>query len=222
VRRPARGLRADTRPAARSRTGLARGLRQLPSYAHLARPQSAAPGAVEYVDGAVSGRLDSRPEFDRPWTEIRAGRVGTVVAAKLDRPGRSAKAVLELFDLCEQRGTKVVLTDQVIDTGTQVGRMLRTVLAAVAGFERDLVRERTQHAIDAFKAGTRVPKGKVGRPFVATPEKVARAVALRRDNPELTWSEIAERVSLSRETVRRAVREAARTPSARSDAGPAL
>jgi DNA invertase Pin-like site-specific DNA recombinase len=176
-----------------------------------------------FVDDGVSGAslgfvLGSA--FNRLREDIRAEAVDVVVAAKIDRLGRSAKTVLEFFDLCEQHHVRVVLVDQSIDTGTPVGRLLRTVMAAVAEFEGDLIRERTQQAMAAFKTGARVPKGKVGHPVVATPEKIARAVALRRENPKLTWSELAQRVGLKAETIRRTVRIALRTPSPDSSAPP--
>lgn len=177
----------------------------------LDRLRAVAPGAVEYIDDAVSGRLDSRPAFDRLREEIEARRITTVYVCKIDRLGRSAKGILEFFDLAESNGCRVVVTDQGVDTLTPIGKVVRTILAALSELESDLIRERTQAAMDAFRVGTRTPKGKVGHPVVATPEKVARAVALRHENPKWTWSQLAQHVGLKRETVRRAVREATRT-----------
>lgn len=150
-------------------------------------------GPVEYVDDGVSGSLDSRPAFDRLRDEIRADGFDVVVAAKLDRLGRSARSVLDFFNLCEQHAVRVVLVDQAIDTATPAGRLLRTVMAAVAEFEADIIRERTRDAMAAFKAGTRVPKGRVGRKPVVTPELVAQIRALR-DERGLQWSAIARTV----------------------------
>lgn len=150
-------------------------------------------GTRQFVDDGVSGSLKTRPAFDALRDEIRAGAVDVVVAAKLDRLGRSAAAVLQFFDLCEEHGVRVVLVDQSIDTATPAGRLLRTVMAAVAEFEGDLIRERTQQAMTAFKTGARVPRGPVGRPSVVTPELVAQIRALREER-RLKWSAIARTV----------------------------
>lgn len=145
---------------------------------------------LEFVDDGVSGSLDSRPAFDRLREQIRAGTVGSVVVAKLDRLGRSAKTILEFFDLTERHGVRVVVTDQgPIDTSTPVGRLVRTVLAAMAELEADLIRERTQQAMDAFKAGTRTPKGRIGRPARLTPELLAEIRRLRDGGAK--WSRVA-------------------------------
>jgi putative DNA-invertase from lambdoid prophage Rac len=159
--------------------------------------------ATDDADAGVSGRTDSRPAFDRLREEIRAGHLDVVIAAKLDRLGRSAKAVLEFFDLCEEHHVRVVLTDQAIDTGTPVGRLLRTVMAAVAEFEADLIRERTQQAMDALGAGTRKTRsGKpVGRPRRLTPEVVQR---IREERSKgLKWTVVAQRVGIPAGTCRK-------------------
>ena len=52
----------------------------------------------------------------------------------------------------------------------------------------------------------RSPSQRVGRPRVVTPEELAEAVSTRRANPDLTWEELARRVGLKRETLRRALR----------------
>ncbi|EQD31976.1 protein containing Resolvase [mine drainage metagenome] len=67
----------------------------------LYRLRSLAPGADEYADSGVSGRLDSRPEFDRLREQIRRGAISDLFVVKLDRLGRSAHAVLEFFELAE-------------------------------------------------------------------------------------------------------------------------
>lgn len=159
----------------------------------LERLRNAAPGAAEYVDDAVSGRLDHRPEFDRLRTAIERREVGEVYVCKIDRLGRSAKAVLEFFELAERHGCRVVVTDQGVDTSTPVGRVVRTILAALAELEADLIRERTQAAMDSFKDGSRTPKGRVGRKPVVTPELVAQIRTLR-EGRGLQWSAIARTV----------------------------
>lgn len=159
--------------------------------------------ASEYVDEAVSGRLDSRPEFDRLKRDMAAGKVDELYVVKLDRLGRSASSILEFFARAERDGVRLVVLDQQIDTSTPVGRLVRTVLAAMAELEADLIRERTREAMAALKAGTRQTKtGRpVGRPRKVTPEIEERVRELRRQG--LRWREIAVRVHLPAGTCRK-------------------
>ncbi len=157
---------------------------------------------VEFADDGVSGRLESRPSFDRLREVIRSDGVDVVVAEKLDRIGRSARGILAFFDECEQHHVRVVLTNQAIDTATSAGKMVRTILASVAEFERDLAVERTQATMDAFKAGTRVPRGPVGRPRVLTDDKIARIRELRYGQG-LPWKTVAQYTGICAVTARK-------------------
>jgi len=95
-----------------------------------------------HVERGVSGTVafEDRPEFGRLLDDL-AG-IDKLVIPKLDRLGRSTKELLAVFERLEQAGVAVVSLSENIDTGTPVGRLLRTVLAAVAEFERDRISER--------------------------------------------------------------------------------
>jgi DNA invertase Pin-like site-specific DNA recombinase len=162
------------------------------------------PARQMYADSGVSGRADSRPELDRLRESIRSRAVDVVLVTKLDRIARSVRTALEIFDEAEAAGVRVIVTDQAIDTATPAGRLTRTILAGVAEFEGELIRERTQVAMDAIRSGARKTKsGKpVGRPKRVTPEVTARVVKLRGEG--LRWSEVAQRVGLPAETCRKA------------------
>ncbi len=161
------------------------------------------PPGETYADQGVSGRLNSRPEFDRLREAIRSRAIDGVLVTKLDRLGRSARAVLQFFEEAEAAGVRIVVTDQAIDTGSPAGRMVRTVLAAFAEFEGDLIRERTQVAMDAIRSGARKTRSgrPVGRPRRVTPEIVSRITELRAAG--FKWAEVAQRVGLPAETCRR-------------------
>ena len=161
-----------------------------------------APGALEFVDDDESGQLVHRPAFDGLTEAIGRGEVSAVYAVKLDRLSRSAKFLLGFFEDMEKRGVRVVLTDQALDTSTPLGKLLLVVLAGVAEFEADLISERTQVVMDAFKAGTRVPKGPIGRPRILTDEKVARIRELRYGQG-LPWKTVAQHVGICAVTVRK-------------------
>jgi DNA invertase Pin-like site-specific DNA recombinase len=164
------------------------------------------PARQIYADRGVSGRADSRPEFDRLRAAIRAREVDLVLVTKLDRIARSVRTALEFFDETEAAGVRVIVTDQTIDTATPAGRLTRTILAGVAEFEGELIRERTQTAIDAIRSGVRKTKSgnPIGRPRRVTPEVTARVVKLRGEG--FRWSEVAQRVGLPAETCRKAAR----------------
>ena len=134
---------------------------------------------------------------------IEAGTVRTVLTVKLDRLGRSVPDVLAFFDLCERQGVRVVVTTQAIDTGTPTGRLVRTILAGVAEFEGELIRERTRAAMRAIKEGTRKTKSgrPLGRPLKIGPEAVEHARVLRSEGRR--WSEIAQTLGLKAESLRR-------------------
>ncbi|MCI4317316.1 MAG: recombinase family protein [Thermoplasmata archaeon] len=158
----------------------------------LVRLRSRAPGAAEFSD-LLSGRGVDRPEFDRLARAVRDGMVDEVYVSRLDRLGRSARGILGFFELAEAHGTRVVVVDQAIDTSTPVGRMVRTVLAAMAELEADLIGERTKDAMRAFKDGTRRTRSgnPVGRPRVVDGTLIRKIHELR-DVPERpTWNELA-------------------------------
>lgn len=171
----------------------------------LDRLRAAAPGSREFVDTAVSGRLDSRPAFDRLRAEIERGDVDAVFVTRLDRLGRSARAIISFFEFAEARGVRVVVTDQgPIDTSTAVGRLVRTVLAAMAELEADLIRDRTRDAMTALKAGTRATRSgrPVGRPPRVTQELIADIRRLR-DAERLRWAQVAVRLHVPASSARK-------------------
>jgi DNA invertase Pin-like site-specific DNA recombinase len=169
----------------------------------LGRLRVSVPGAVEFVDAGVSGRAADRPAFDRLVAEIRSERVGSVTVTKLDRLGRSAKTILEFFNDAEAHQVRVVVLDQALDTSTPVGRLVRTILAAMAELEADMIAERTREAMAAFKAGTRNTRsGKpVGRPRRVNDELVAEIRRLR--DSGLRWAQVAVRLHVPASSARK-------------------
>jgi len=97
---------------------------------------------AEYVDIA-SGAVANRPALDRLMADARGNRFSLVLCVKVDRFGRS---VLNLYNTLEQlnkEGVAFECTDQSFSTQDASGRLLLGVLACVAEFERELIRERT-------------------------------------------------------------------------------
>ena len=94
-----------------------------------------------FREEAKSGTLKHRPELDRLLS--RLDDLDVVVISSLDRLGRSTKNLLALYDQFEKADVALVFLRERLDTSTPVGRLLRTVLSAIAEFERDLIAERT-------------------------------------------------------------------------------
>lgn len=131
-----------------------------------------------YREEGVSGAKESRPALNRMLADL--DDIDVVVVSSLDRLGRSTKHLLEMYDVFDRERVALVSLREEIDTSTPVGRLLRTVLSAVAEFERDLGRERTSAGIGS-RARTGQPwgepaygytKGAAGR-WIAEPAETA-------------------------------------------------
>jgi DNA invertase Pin-like site-specific DNA recombinase len=113
-----------------------------------------------YVDEGVSGSKDSRPELNRLMADARKRRFDAVVVWKLDRFGRSLKHLVNAIAELEAVGVAFISYKESLDLSTPAGKLMFHVIAAMAQFERDLIRERTKAGV-AFARS----KGKrIGRP----------------------------------------------------------
>jgi DNA invertase Pin-like site-specific DNA recombinase len=101
-----------------------------------------AAGATTIFREKISGVRADRPQLAKLMASLKAG--DTVLVTKLDRLGRSTRELLELLDRIGKAGASFrSLGDPLWDTSSSQGRLLSTMLAAIADFERDLIRERT-------------------------------------------------------------------------------
>ena len=101
-----------------------------------------AAGTTTIYREKVSGVRADRPQLAKLMAGLGAGDV--VVVTKLDRLGRSTRELLDLIDRIGKAGASFrSLGDPLWDTGSSQGRLLSTMLAAIAEFERELIRERT-------------------------------------------------------------------------------
>jgi DNA invertase Pin-like site-specific DNA recombinase len=128
-------------------------------------------GCKRVFQEKVSGAHRARPELAKMLEHMREG--DTVVVWKLDRLARSTRDLLEISDMLSQGGAGLKsLSEPWADTTSPAGRMVLTVFAGLAEFERELIRERTSTGrIAAMKRGVRF-----GRPAKLDSEK-ARLVA---------------------------------------------
>ncbi len=90
----------------------------------------------------VSGFSRQRPELQRLLDQLRTG--DTVVVWKLDRIARSTRHLLEIMDTIRETGARFrSLSEPWADTTTNAGKMMMTIFAGIAEFERELIQERT-------------------------------------------------------------------------------
>jgi site-specific DNA recombinase len=99
------------------------------------------------VDGGESAKSLNRPGLQRLLDLINAGKVDTVIVAKLDRLTRSVKDLCGLLELFEKRKVALVSVAESLDTGSAAGRLVITIMGAVSQWEREAIGERTRDAL---------------------------------------------------------------------------
>jgi len=149
--------------------------------------------AGEYVDAGVSGAKDHRPELDRLMADAHKRQFDVVAVWKFDRFARSVSHLLRALDTFRVLGIEFVSLSESLDTATPAGRMVFTVLGAVAELERSLIAERVRAGLRNAKAKGR----KLGRPRVAV--DATRVTRLRASG--LSWPKIARELGVSVGTV---------------------
>ena len=164
--------------------------------------------AGEYVDTGWSGAKASRPELDRLMRDAGLRRFDAVLVYKLDRFGRSVRNCLDGIEALSAHGVRFLAVSQSIDTdeSNPTARLLLHILASVAEFERELIRERTLAGVRQAQA-----KGKV----IGRPKRVFRRdEVVRLRNEGQSWRAIAETLGVPVMTVVDAYRECTENPAA--------
>jgi putative DNA-invertase from lambdoid prophage Rac len=145
----------------------------------------------EYVDQGISGSKASRPALDRLMTDAAKRLFDAVLVWKLDRFGRSVLHLNQQLAALNAAGVRFMAISQNIDTDASnpTSRLLLHILASVAEFEREMIRERTLSGVRAAMANGTV----VGRPRrVFRRDEVTRL----RDDESLSWREIARQLGV--------------------------
>jgi DNA invertase Pin-like site-specific DNA recombinase len=153
--------------------------------------------AGEYVDIGISGTKEKRPELDRLMVDAHRHRFDAVVLWKFDRFARSVSHLLRALELFRSQGIEFVSFSEQMDTSTPAGKMVFTVLGAVAELERSLIVERVKSGLRNARA-----KGKrSGRPRAVV--DAARIARLRSQGR--TVREIADEMGYSRSLVHKSL-----------------
>src|SRR2546426_9127039 len=154
--------------------------------------------AGEYVDVGISGAREQRQQLNRLIADAHRRRFDAVVVWKFDRFARSVSHLLRALETFRSLGIEFVSLSEQVDTSTPTGKMVFTVLGAVAELERSLIAERVRAGLRNARA-----KGKtLGRPRVAV--SAAKIQELRAEG--LTLRDIAARCRVSKTTVIRSLR----------------
>jgi DNA invertase Pin-like site-specific DNA recombinase len=113
--------------------------------------------AAEYTDKGISGAKDRRPELDKLMADAHRRKFDVVVVWKFDRFARSVSHLLRALETFNSLGIAFVSLSESIDTSTPAGKMVFTVLGAVAELERSLIGERVKAGLRNARAnGTRL------------------------------------------------------------------
>jgi DNA invertase Pin-like site-specific DNA recombinase len=159
--------------------------------------------AGEYIDAGVSGAKDSRPELNRLMADAHKRRFDVVCVWRFDRFARSVSHLLRALETFKALGIDFVSYSEQMDTSTPAGKMVFTVLGAVAELERSLIVERVRAGLRNARA-----KGKtLGRPRRVLDTK--RIAVLRAQG--VGWKRIAADMGVGVGTIYRAGLEGLKT-----------
>ena len=155
-----------------------------------------AAGCEKVFEEKASGAQRERPELKAALDFMRAG--DTLVVWKLDRLARSLKQLIETVEKFGERGIGLRSLTEAIDTTTAGGKLVFHIFAALAEFERGVIRERTMAGLQAARARGRTG----GRPPALKAKDLAAARAMLKD-PEITVVQVAKRLGVAASTLYR-------------------
>jgi DNA invertase Pin-like site-specific DNA recombinase len=171
--------------------------------------------AGEYIDKGWSGAKASRPELDRLMADALARKIDCILVYKVDRFGRSVGNLSEALKKLDSAGVRFISITQGIDTdkANSTSRFMLNILAAVAEFERDIIRERVLGGVKQYsadyaagvigkkkhsKSGKNLP---IGRPKLIFDRETVRNMRLEGKS----LGQISAATGLTKTTIRRVI-----------------
>ena len=143
----------------------------------------------EYIDSGISGMKNSRPELNRLMADAHKRLFDAVVVWRFDRFARSVSHLLRALETFGSLGIQFVSLSEQVDTSTPAGKMVFTVLGAVAELERSLIVERVRAGLRNARA-----KGK----HLGRPRKVPDASKIKRMRAQgASWRMIGKELNVS-------------------------
>lgn len=146
----------------------------------------------------MSGTRRDRPELTRLLEQLEEG--DTVIVESLSRLGRSTRDLIELVELFQKKGVQLVSLKESIDTSSSTGKLLFTIMSALAQFERDVIADRTREGLQAARA-----RGHFGGRPKTDAKKLQQALKLYRSG-QYTAREIKELTGITKSTLYRYLR----------------
>ena len=154
---------------------------------------------VDYLyNEKMTGTKRNRPELEKLLERLTEG--DTVVVESLSRLGRSTKDLIWLMDTFNSKGVNLVSMKESIDTTTSTGKLLFTLMSAIAQFERDVIADRTREGLNSARARGR----KGGRPRTDS-DKLRKAIKLY-NTQQYSLAEIEDMTGVKRSTLYRGIR----------------
>jgi DNA invertase Pin-like site-specific DNA recombinase len=151
-------------------------------------------GCKRILEDHQSGAKAERPGLRAALDYARAG--DTLVVWRLDRLSRSLKDLIEMITQLESRGISLQSLQESLDTSSSSGKLIFHIFGALAEFERNLIRERTQAGLQA----ARVRGRKGGRPKALDADKRVLAVQLYEEKKH-TVKRICQMMGISKPTL---------------------
>jgi len=152
-----------------------------------------------YSDQGISGGKDSRPALDLMMQDARRKAFDVVAVWRFDRFGRSTAHLVNALNEFHRLGIDFVSLNEAVDTSTPSGRVLFSVIAAMAEFERALIQERVKAGVARAQANG----VKFGRPHKGF--DVARAIEMKQAGA--SYRQIAKKMGVSHVTVHKALKD---------------
>ncbi len=146
----------------------------------------------------MTGTKRNRPELEKLLERLTEG--DTVVVESLSRLGRSTKDLIWLMETFNSKGVNLVSLKESIDTTTSTGKLLFTLMSAIAQFERDVIADRTREGLNSARARGR----NGGRPRTDS-EKLRKAIKLY-NTQQYSLAEIEDMTGVKRSTLYRGIR----------------
>jgi putative DNA-invertase from lambdoid prophage Rac len=165
----------------------------------------------------ASGADSDRPERKKVLGLVQARRVDVVLVTELSRWGRSTIDLLQTLEILQSRKVSLIAqTGLEFDLASPTGKLLATLMAGLAEFERALIRERVKSGIAAARAQGKHHGRRAGTTTRKVSERTERVLELVRLGR--SYRAIASELGMSKSTVNRIVRDAKSRPTSGGEA----
>ena len=158
-------------------------------------------GIDKWYTEKVSGKDTNRPELKAMLAYVRKG--DTVYIHDFSRLARNTKDLLEIVEYLNNKGVHLISNKEGIDTSTPTGKLMLTMIGAIAEFERQNLLERQKEGIAIAKAKGRYK----GRKAIEIEDTVFKEQYERYLNREINKVQFAKELNVSRPTLDKMIRE---------------